>query len=78
MRGIDPVEAYLCDEGLARFCTHNYKKPDTNNIKDIYMHLTNFSVNKNSLRYKAPGEQFFEDDKSSKQLFTTAIKKLIS
>jgi len=56
MRGIDPVEGYLCDEGLARFCTHNYKKPDTNNIKDIYMHLTNFSVNKNSLRYKAPGE----------------------
>ena len=48
MRGIDPVEAYLCDEGLARFCTHNYKKPDTNNIKDIYMHLTNFSVNKNN------------------------------
>jgi hypothetical protein len=28
IRGVDPVEAYLCDEGLARFCTHNYKKPD--------------------------------------------------
>ena len=21
IRGIDPLEAYLCDEGLARFCT---------------------------------------------------------
>jgi glutathione synthase/RimK-type ligase-like ATP-grasp enzyme len=21
IKGIDPVEAYLCDEGLARFCT---------------------------------------------------------
>jgi len=56
IRGVDPVEAYLCDEGLARFCTHNYKKPDHTNIKDLYMHLTNFSLNKNSQRFKAPGE----------------------
>ena len=48
IRGVDPVEAYLCDEGLARFCTHNYKKPDYQNIKNLYMHLTNFSLNKNS------------------------------
>lgn len=28
IKGIDPLEAYLCDEGLARFCTTNYRKPD--------------------------------------------------
>ena len=28
IRGIDPIEAYLFEEGMARFCTHNYKKPD--------------------------------------------------
>lgn len=28
IRGIDPIEAYLYDEGLARLCTHNYRKPD--------------------------------------------------
>ena len=48
IRGIDPIEAYLFDEGMARFCTHNYKKPDQTNIKNMYMHLTNFSLNKNS------------------------------
>lgn len=48
IRGVDPVEAYLCSEGLARFATHNYKKPDNSNIKNLYMHLTNFSLNKNS------------------------------
>ena len=60
--GVDPVEAYICDEALARFCTHNYKKPDHHNIKDLYMHLTNFSLNKNSQRFKAPGEQFATDN----------------
>ena len=28
IKGVDPVQAYLCDEGLARFCTENYRKPD--------------------------------------------------
>lgn len=42
------------------------------------MHLTNFSLNKNSQRFKAPGEQFQNDDKSSKQLYTTIIKNLIN
>lgn len=28
IRGINPIEAYLYKEGMVRFCTHNYKKPD--------------------------------------------------
>lgn len=75
IRGVDPVEAYLCDEGLARFATHNYKKPDHHNIKDMYMHLTNFSLNKNSQRFKVPDQ--VSDDHSSKQLYSTVIKTLI-
>jgi hypothetical protein len=76
--GVDPVEAYLCDEGLARFCTHNYKKPDFNNIKDLYMHLTNFSLNKNSQRFIAPTESFQNDTNSHKQLYTSILKNLIA
>jgi glutathione synthase/RimK-type ligase-like ATP-grasp enzyme len=58
IKGIDPLEAYLCEEGLARFCTSNYRKPDTHNIKNIYMHLTNFSLNKNSEKFISPEEEF--------------------
>lgn len=37
----------------------NYKKPDMQNIKNLYMHLTNFSLNKNSERFIAPeGNQY--------------------
>jgi tubulin polyglutamylase TTLL4 len=40
------------------------------------MHLTNFSLNKNSQRYKAPSDQFHNDLNSSKQLYTNVIKSL--
>jgi len=76
IRGIDPIEAYLYDEGMARFCTHNYKKPDGSNIKNMYMHLTNFSLNKNSQKFKTAGDDFASDQKSSKQLFSTLLKSL--
>ena len=49
--GYDPVEAYLADEGLARLCTENYKQPTPANMKNMFMHLTNFSLNKNSDNY---------------------------
>jgi hypothetical protein len=40
------MTAFLADEGLARFCTQKYNKPTRDNFKNIYMHLTNYSVNK--------------------------------
>ena len=78
IRGINPIEAYLYKEGMVRFCTHNYKKPDQVNIKNLFMHLTNFSLNKNSQRFKMPGDEFQNDDKSSKQLFSAWLKRFES
>lgn len=28
IKGYDPVEAYLADEGLVRVCTENYRMPN--------------------------------------------------
>ena len=30
---IDPLQAYVCDEGLARFCTAKYEAPTKSNFK---------------------------------------------
>lgn len=46
-------------------------KPDSNNIKNLYMHLTNFSLNKNSENYVSPEEEFYKDGSTaSKRLLT--------
>ena len=42
------MHAFLADEGLARFCTEKYQKPTKENFRKIFMHLTNYSLNKAS------------------------------
>ena len=49
---VEPLIVYLHDEGLARFCTEDYEKPSKDNIRNYYMHLTNYSINKNSQNFK--------------------------
>lgn len=76
IKSYDPIEAYYCDEGLARFCTEDYKVPTKDNMKNLYMHLTNFSLNKNSENYKAPDADFLQDDTGSKRLLSSLWKTL--
>ena len=42
------------------------------------MHLTNYSVNKKSQRFKLPGEEFRTDEHCHKQLFTNVLKTLMT
>ena len=57
----------------------NYKKPDSMNLRNLYMHLTNYSLNKNSDKFKKPDASFMNvQDNSSKQLLTNVYKKLAS
>lgn len=44
----------MLQEGLARFATSDYRAPGASkrSIKDRYMHLTNYSVNKKSSDYE--------------------------
>ncbi|CAI2370392.1 unnamed protein product [Moneuplotes crassus] len=51
--GVDPLRIYLYDDGLARFATHKYKKPTNKNLKNSFIHLTNYAINKNSAKYES-------------------------
>jgi len=49
--GCNPIRIYLYKEGLARFCTDEYQKPSNDNLRNTYMHLTNYAINKNSEKF---------------------------
>ncbi|KAH8407193.1 hypothetical protein KR222_010324 [Zaprionus bogoriensis] len=48
---VDPLRIYVYNEGLARFATNKYVEPTPGNANDLYMHLTNYSVNKRNSQY---------------------------
>jgi len=47
---INPLKMYLYDDGLVRFASNKYSN-DSRSVGDVYMHLTNYSINKNSSTY---------------------------
>eukprot|EP00698_Gefionella_okellyi_P010773 TRINITY_DN2819_c0_g1_i4.p1 TRINITY_DN2819_c0_g1~~TRINITY_DN2819_c0_g1_i4.p1 ORF type:complete len:850 (+),score=203.47 TRINITY_DN2819_c0_g1_i4:351-2900(+) len=49
---VDPLRMYVYREGLARFGTERYNK-DLRNIDNLFMHLTNYSINKMSENFVA-------------------------
>ncbi|KAM6202402.1 LOW QUALITY PROTEIN: tubulin polyglutamylase TTLL13 [Rhynchocyon petersi] len=44
----DPLRIFMYEEGLARFATMPYVEPNSNNLDDVCMHLTNYGINKHS------------------------------
>lgn len=45
----NPLRIYMYDEGLARFATEDYSN-DPNILKNKFVHLTNFSINKRNIK----------------------------
>lgn len=52
----DPMRIYIYEEGLVRFATSRYKEPNGINITNVFMHLTNYAVNKHSRTYNQDTE----------------------
>ena len=52
----DPLKIYLNKEGLVRFATEPYTALNVNSgaeaMQNVYMHLTNYALNKGSASYK--------------------------
>lgn len=74
--GVNPLKIYLFEEGLARFATEPYQAPKGNNMKDIFMHLTNYAINKKSESYVANDDEggFGDGHKRSlKQIYTDIV-----
>lgn len=49
--GFSPLKVYLYQDGLVRFAGEKYSL-SSDNLKNNYIHLTNYAINKNSKDYK--------------------------
>jgi len=47
----NPLKIFIYKDGLARFATEPYRKPCRENRNNLFMHLTNYSINKHSKKY---------------------------
>ncbi|KAL1457936.1 hypothetical protein WDU94_008116 [Cyamophila willieti] len=45
---VKQLRIYIYNEGLVRLATEKYEPPNETNINNMYMHLTNYSINKDS------------------------------
>lgn len=72
------IHAFLADEGLARFCTEPYQKPSKDNLSKVYMHLTNYSLNKIADNFidETDVEDIMEPNHCSKRTLTALWKQI--
>ena len=62
----NPVRGYLYHEGLARFAVDAYVAPSKDNMRNVHMHLTNYSLNKKCDAFVATDEADGGEDGSKR------------
>ncbi|GBP31585.1 Tubulin polyglutamylase TTLL6 [Eumeta japonica] len=68
----DPLRIFVYNEGLVRFATSRYADPNITNTTNIFMHLTNYALNKHSRTY------VYDSEAGSKRKISTLNKILAS
>jgi tubulin polyglutamylase TTLL6/13 len=49
--GCSPLRVFIHEDGLARLATEAYCQPNSENFDEVYMHLTNYAINKNNPKF---------------------------
>lgn len=74
----DPLKIYLYNEGMVRFATQPYKPIEQNadkaELNNMFVHLTNYAVNKESKDFRMAEE--LHDEKSHKRSITKVLEQL--
>lgn len=75
--GVNPLRIYIHDEGMVRFCTEPYHKPSSKNMDNLFMHLTNYAINKFSDAYEAAEEGESEGGEGGHKRSLNAILNIL-
>lgn len=72
--GVDPLRVFVFQEGLARFATEEYVGPQKGNLDNLFMHLTNYAIQKKSDAFVQNEE--VDDDSGHKRSFTSILEHI--
>ncbi|XP_064605449.1 tubulin polyglutamylase TTLL7-like [Liolophura sinensis] len=70
----DPLRIFLYKDGLVRLSTEKYLPPQENNLNRLFMHLTNYSINKHNEFYEK-GSTTETGSKRSIQFFNDYLRR---
>lgn len=70
LASLNPLSIYIHHEGFLRMATVKYEKPNLKNSKELYMHLTNWSLNKlnENCPFEFSGKDFSPEESNDKLL----------
>ena len=74
--GVDPLRVFVFREGLARFATQEYNCPVKGNMDNLFMHLTNYAINRNADNFEANDGAEEEADTGHKRTVTAVLKHI--
>lgn len=57
MTSIVPLRVYVYKDGLARFTTQPYREPTATNVGNVFLHLTNYAIQKHSEKFIREDEE---------------------
>ena len=75
INGISPMRIYMYNDGLARLATELYKMPAPGNLNNLFMHLTNYAINKESAKYQQNDSET-RDDVGHKRSYAAVMRLL--
>jgi tubulin polyglutamylase TTLL6/13 len=73
MTCVCPLRIYIHKMGIARFATEEYVKPKASNLENLYMHLTNYAINKNNKNF-AQNEEEDEEEVGHKRSLNAILQ----
>uniref|UniRef100_A0A914WD28 Tubulin polyglutamylase TTLL11 n=1 Tax=Plectus sambesii TaxID=2011161 RepID=A0A914WD28_9BILA len=75
IKSLNPLSIHVAREGMARFCTETYRRPSLSNQDQVFVHLTNYSLNKSHGGY-IHSNTLEEQLKGSKRLLSTVFHQM--
>ena len=68
VKSVCPLKIFVYRDGLARFSTETYQKPGKNNLNNMFVHLTNYAINKKNPNFIFNEEEMKEEEGNKRSL----------